>query len=165
MHISHSEIRFRKGLAALAKKDYEEAASHFRQAILLVIRSSSSRAHMQNVSYYGLALAHGKGPTSEAIQACERAVRLDPTDPVLRLNLGKAYALCGRTTKALAAFERGAAIAPKNAALRAEISKYDRRRPPVLSFLPRTNPLNRWLGRLRSGLFPAPALDPADRSR
>lgn len=165
MHISSCDVQFRKGLAALAKKEYEEAASRFRHAILSELRSSSSRAHMQYVSYYGLALLLAKGSTPEALQACERAARFDPTDPVLQLNLGKAYALVGKTTKALAAFERGLAIAPKSSALRVELSRYDRRRSPVVSFLHRANPINRWLGRLRHNLSPNPKTSPFDRIR
>ena len=97
-----------------------------------------------------LALAHG--PTQESILACETAARRDFYSPDLLLNLGKVYALAGLTTRALATFERGLALAPSSAPLRAELAKLDRRQPAPIRFLSRSHPANRALGKMRSSV-------------
>jgi hypothetical protein len=50
-------------------------------------------------------------------------------------------------------------IDPANTCLAEDLQRLGRRRLPVLQFLPRHHPLNRWLGRLRrrfGGLPPEP---------
>ncbi len=149
MPILSSEIHFRKGLAALSEEKYSEAAEQFKQAILIERQRSAARPQMRYVSFYGLAQALGDGATPEAVQACERAARLDFYNPDLQLNLGKVYLMAGKYTRALTAFERGLRLSPQHKALQAAKSKVDRRAPTVIPFLRRSHPLNRWLGKLR----------------
>jgi tetratricopeptide (TPR) repeat protein len=149
MPIFPSEIRFKRGLAALAEGNPAGAVEFFRQAITIERQHSVSRPRMRYVSYYGLSLVLANGPTPEAVRTCERAARLDSYDPELHLNLGKVCLLAGRTTRALAAFERGLKLAPDNYALQAALAEVDRRGRPVLPFLDRSHPMNRWLGKIR----------------
>jgi tetratricopeptide (TPR) repeat protein len=149
MPIFPSEIRFKKGLVALAEGNPAGAVELFRQAIAIERQRSVSRPQMRYVSYYGLALAKANGLTPEALQTCERAARLDAFDPDLQLNLGKMYLMAGRTSRALGAFARGLRLAPHHDALRAALAEIDRRGRPVLPFLQRSHPMNRWLGKLK----------------
>jgi hypothetical protein len=107
---------------------------------------------MRYLSYYGLSRALAFGATPQSIQACETAVRRDFFNPDLLLNLGRVYLLAGKTTKALAAFERGLGLASSHKGLRAELRKLDRRAPPPLGIVSRSHPLNKMLGKLRCSL-------------
>jgi tetratricopeptide (TPR) repeat protein len=107
---------------------------------------------MRYLSYYGLAMAQSRGATPEAVQACEAAARRDFYSPELLLNLGRVYLLAGKTTKALATFERGIAIAPNHKAMRAELDKVDRRQIRPIGLVPRDHPINKLLGKLRWAL-------------
>ena len=132
MPILEAENHFRKGLVALVDQHCEEASEHFHAAIQIEKQRSSKSPQMRYLSYYGLSLAQAHGATPQAIHACEAAVRRDFYNPDLYLNLGRVYLLAGKTTRALATFEQGLALAPRHRALRDEMAKVDRReRPPV----------------------------------
>jgi tetratricopeptide (TPR) repeat protein len=152
MHILSAENSFRKGLSAMVDCDPAAAAEHFQSAILVEVQHGVKRPQMRYLSYYGLSRAMAFGATLQAIQACETAARRDFFNPDLHLNLGRAYLLAGKTTKAIASFHRGLEIAPTHKALLAEFKKVDRREPPPLSVFSRSHPLNRVLGKLRSSL-------------
>jgi len=150
MPILSAENSFRKGLVALVEGDPATAATHFQSAILIERQHGVTRPQMRYLSYYGLSLAQSRSATPEAIQACETASRRDFFNPDLLLNLGRVYLIAGKTTKALAAFERGLAMAPEHKALRAELGKFERRQPPPLSMVSRNHPFNKALGKLRA---------------
>lgn len=152
MPILSSEIHFRKGLAALTEGKPQEAVEQFKQAILIERQRSVTRPQMRYVSFYGLALALANGATAEALQACERAARLDFYNPDLQFNLGKVYLMAGKTTRALMALERGHRLAPSHKGLKAAIAQVDRRGRTVLPFLRRSHPMNRLLGRMRHAM-------------
>lgn len=150
MPILTAENHFRKGLVALVDNDPAQAVTHFQSAILIERQRGVARPQMRYLSYYGLALAKAQGANFEAVHACEAAARRDFFNPDLLLNLGKVYILAGKTTRALAAFERGLALAPNHPALNQEVIKYERRKVPPISVLSRRHPVNKWLGRVRS---------------
>ena len=152
MPLLSAENHFRKGLVALVEQKATEALSHFESAILIERQRGVARPQMRYLSYYGFALAGVHGATPEAVQACETAARRDFFNPDLLLNLGRVYLMAGKTTRALAAFERGLILSPKHSALAQEMTRWNRRKAPPLSMLPRTHPLNHWLGRLRSSV-------------
>jgi tetratricopeptide (TPR) repeat protein len=152
MHILSAENTFRKGLAAMVDGDPAAAAEHFQSAILIEVQHGVKRPQMRYLSYYGLSRAIAYGATPQAIQACETAARRDFFNPDLILNLGRAYLLAGKMSKALATFQRGLEIAPTHKALLAEFQKIDRREAPPLAVVSRSHPLNKILGKLRSSL-------------
>ncbi len=150
MQLMPAENAFKKGMTALDEGRYEEAAVFFESALRIEKERRVKRPPMRYLSYYGLAACLARRPTPEAIKACEVAARREFLSAELQLNLGKVYMLAGKTTRALAAFERGLNIAPSNKDLRAELSKVDRRGSPTIPWLRRNHPLNRFLGRMRS---------------
>jgi len=97
-----------------------------------------------------LSSALANRPTPEAIQACELAARRDFCNAEMQLNLGKVYMLAGKTTRALAALDRGLKIAPGNKSLSDEKARADRRKRPAIPWLRRNHPVNCWLGRVRN---------------
>lgn len=153
MPILSAENHFRKGLVAMVAGDHAEANSHFHSAILIELQRGVSHPQMRYLSYYGLSLALLHGGKAEAIRACETAARRDFFNPDLQFNLGKAYIIAGKTTRALSVFERGLHLAPDHKGLRAEMMKVDRRSKPPLPWLGRAHPFNRHLGRLRTSFF------------
>ena len=152
MPILSAENNFRKGLVALVDGDPATAATHFQSAIQIERQHGVTRPQMRYLSYYGLSIAQSRGVSPEAIQACETAARRDFFNPDLYLNLGRVYALAGKTTKALHAFEQGLILAPSHKALRAEMKRLDRRSAPPLTIVARNHPMNRFLGRLRASV-------------
>jgi predicted Zn-dependent protease len=68
--------------------------------------------------------------------------------PTLYLNLGRAYLAAGRKKEAVDAFKRGLRSDPENRDLLSEMNKLGRRKPPVLPFLARGNPINKYIGLL-----------------
>lgn len=152
MPILSAENSFRRGLASLVDGDAAAAAEQFQSAILIEVQHGVKRPQMRYLSYYGLARAKAYGATPQAIQACETAARRDFFNPDLLLNLGRAYLLAGKTTKALAAFHRGLELAPTHKGILSEYKKIDRRERPPIGVVSRSHPLNKMLGKLRSSL-------------
>lgn len=149
------EEYFRKGLVALKTGRTVEAVAHFESAVTAESRQLSiRRPRMRYLSYYGLSMAIAHRPSDFAIRMCEKAARSAPFDPLLLHNLGEVYLLAGRITDALSVFEQGLRLDPRNRNLRARLSKVDRRSKPPIKRLTRDHPINKWLGRLRSTLFP-----------
>ena len=141
---------YRQGLAALVLKRPDEALWSFRSALKLY-RSAGALPSWRCLSYFGLSLAltNGSGMT-EAVRACESALKNDKYDEQLYLNLGRVYLLSGRRATAIQMFERGLQEEPKHPELREALREADRRAPPVLSLLSRSHPLNVYLGRRRA---------------
>ena len=104
------------------------------------------------LSYYGLSRALSGTVDREAIQACELAVARDSFDARLHLNLGRAYLLAGRTTRALSILERAVRLHPGDRSLSSLLAKADRRSRPVVTAFGRDSLLNRCLGRVRHSL-------------
>lgn len=152
MPILEAENSFRRGLMYLTDGDHEKAATFFRAAMDIEKTRKVQRPQLRYLSYYGLSLARAHRVNREALRACETAARLDPWDPDLRLNLGRVYALAGKTSQALKTLMHGLALSPTHRVLRKELAKLDRRSKPPLSFLKRSHPLNLWIGKVRSGL-------------
>jgi tetratricopeptide (TPR) repeat protein len=142
----------RQAHTALKDRDYKNAAALFRRAIDLDRERNKRRPEMRYLSYYGLSLAHAGLSHKVAIEACGSAAARQRNDPILFLNLGRVYRLSGKTTLAMKAFESGLTISPDNAMLQRELGLLDRRSRPVLAFMSRSHPLNRWLGRMRTTL-------------
>ena len=140
----------RQGHAALKQQDYKSAASYFRKAIDLDRARNKRRPDMRYLSYYGLSLCKAGLSRKVAIEACGSAVARQRHDPVLFLNLGRVYRLAGKPVLAMRAFEGGLGVAPDHPVLKRELGLLDRRGTPVLGFMTRTHPVNRWLGQLRT---------------
>ncbi len=152
MNILTAENHFRRGLSALVDCDPTVASDCFQSAILTEVQRGVKRPQMRYLSYYGLSRAQAFGANAQTIQACETAARRDFFNPDLHLNLGRVYLLAGKTTKALASFERGLALAPSHNGLLSEFRKIDRRAAPPFGLVSRSHPLNKWLGRLRASM-------------
>ena len=129
------------------------------------------------MSWYGLTLVLVERNSNLGILYCDQALRLAGPEPELCLNQARAHLALGQRERAVKAVIRGLAASPHDPALKAAQAAMGWRRKPVIPFLTRSNPINRWLGKLRHkwsrAIRPVPSatpmtlglLPPGDQSR
>ena len=129
-----------KGIAAHDAGNLIVALSHFEKAI-----QTCPTPVVQ--SYLAVCIAAERGQVGHGIALCNEAIAAAPGDPVHYLNLARILLKAGRKPEALAALRRGRA-AGELPAIQALLDKQGNRRPPLFTALPRSHPLNRYLGLL-----------------
>lgn len=100
------------------------------------------------VSQYGLCLAQSD-QLDRGLDFCRRAAKASPRDPYVHINLGRVYRIVGDAAAAHRCFMDAWRVDRRNSAAAAELTRMGVRRPPVLTFLPRSHWCNRTLGQLR----------------
>lgn len=100
-------------------------------------------------SFLGQAIARCEGRKREGLELCRHAVSIEPFRPENHLNHAEVLLMVGNRRGAIRALREGLSLDPEHRGL-CELQKRMgvRRRPPI-AFLPRTNPLNVWLGKHR----------------
>lgn len=142
-----SKAFFNQALEYLNRNRHREAMKSLEDALRISPRNA------EYLSHYAVAVACELEDYDAAEKLCERAIRIDPRDPVHRVNLGRVYRMSGRNGEAYEEFLAAWETDRRHPAPAAELSRMGIRRPPVLPFLPRSNWLNIQLGRLRARLF------------
>ena len=113
------------------------------------------------LSYSGYLTAIVENKAREGARKCEEAISIlrksKSTDivfflPLFYLHLGKAYLKAERRAPAIKAFREGLKYDSKNRELLSEIKAFGIRKGPVIPFLDRSNPINKFLGKLRHEL-------------
>lgn len=135
---------FRLGSEALEMKDYATARRYLSAA---VARERSPN----HLSQYALALAAHTKDIDESITLCQEAVKQDPKNPEHFLRLGTIYLLANRKKEAIRIFRLGLRVG-KSPIISRWLQVLGDRKKPVFPFLARTNPLNKYLGKLRMSL-------------
>ncbi|HEX9427805.1 MAG TPA: tetratricopeptide repeat protein [Candidatus Polarisedimenticolia bacterium] len=146
---SPSDESFRKGLAALERRTYREAAGFFQEAIDQERSEGVKNPRMKYLSFLGLSLTLGNTRVDEGVKLCEQSVRREFFDPDLYCNLGIVYLRTRQKRLAFEAFQKGLNLKPSHRRIQEELERYDRRSYPVFTFLPRTHPVNVLAGRVR----------------
>lgn len=109
------------------------------------------------VSYHGLLQSLVDGKHRSAVDSCRRAFTLLSAEdaysasvvyPLLYPNLGKACLAAGMKKDAVEAFQKGIGHERGNPELIEELKRLGIRKAPVVPFLSRSNPINKYLGRL-----------------
>jgi tetratricopeptide (TPR) repeat protein len=149
---ANSEDAFKRGLACLERRSYQEAASCFQASMDLDKSAGQKTSNMKYLSFLGLALNLAQVRSDEGLRMCEQAAKREFFDPDVFCNLGIVYLRHRQRGPAFAAFHRGLALRPKHRRILEELDRYDRRSAPVFSFLAREHTLNIVGGRLRSRL-------------
>jgi tetratricopeptide (TPR) repeat protein len=101
-------------------------------------------------SYFGVCLAAHRKKYAEAVQYCEISLRINPLDPEHRTNLALVYLERDERERAFETLNAGLRLDRKNRRINLILDSLGRRRPPVVPFLSRQNPINIWLGRRRA---------------
>ena len=137
-----AEEQFRRGKALLGEGRYEDALECFRCA------HQVDRANPRYRSHYGLGLALVERRFDQALELCRSAAKEEFFNPELYHNLARVHMAFGYKSEAIRYLRRGLMIDPGNTAMLTELNELGLRRRPVLSFLPRRHPVNRFLGRV-----------------
>ena len=141
---SRARDDYRLGLMFFRKRQWRPAARHFGLA-----QSRSPRNdEFANLyaSYHGLALIRC-GDVS-GLNLCRHAAAREHARPEVFVNLVLAELRFRHRRRAWEALSRGFELQPDNPALHKLARKMGRRRRPVLPFLKREHPLNKWLGKV-----------------
>jgi tetratricopeptide (TPR) repeat protein len=101
-------------------------------------------------SYYGLCVAKVRRRYAEGVKYCQISLRSNPLDPDHRANLAMVYLERDDRPKAVEALNAGLRLDSRNRRINRVLDIIGRRRPPVIPFLSRNNPLNIWLGKKRA---------------
>jgi len=112
-------------------------------------------------SFCGLLTALVENKWKEGAKLCQDAIgvlkKSQSTDmayflPLFYLHLGRVFLIGNRRRNAMDAFEVGLKYDRDNSELLAGIQSFGVRRSPVIPFLPRSNPINIYLGKVRHRL-------------
>ena len=113
------------------------------------------------LSYCGYLMAIVDGKSREGSGMCGEAISIlrksESTDkvfflPLFYLHLGKVHMKADRKLPAINAFQEGLKFDSRNRELLSELKAIGARKAPVVSFLGRRNPINKYLGKLRRDL-------------
>jgi tetratricopeptide (TPR) repeat protein len=132
-----TEIPFEEGLRALNAGRTGEALDWFAKA---VAEEQTPRA----VSYLAYCRAKAEGKFKDSIALCMEALKDEPKNSDIYLNLGRVHLMAGQRKSAIRAFDLGLRYG-RNPQIENELSLIGRRKAPPLPFLPRSNPLNKLL--------------------
>lgn len=135
---SEAERLFMKGLEALVQDNTLSALSCFEKAINIEDNPIIN-------SYLAFCVAKERGQLTKAISLCEEAIKKEPQNSFHYLNLGRIYLLAHRKEEAITIFREGLAH-EANQQIVDELNRLETRKPPVIPFLKRSNPLNKYLG-------------------
>jgi tetratricopeptide (TPR) repeat protein len=138
---------FREGLALL--RDGEPGAA----IELLHHAFERDPENSYYMSYYGLSMGLAEGMWAEAERLCHTALCRGRRQAQLYLNLAEVYEVTGRRQAASDTLARGLHYLPHDVRLKMRFGQLMLRRPEVLPFLSRTNPINRYLGIWRHRLL------------
>jgi Flp pilus assembly protein TadD len=122
------------------------AAHRYLQAALAKERSPD------HLSLYALALARHTGNVQAAVALCQEAIKKEPKNSGHFLRLGTIYLIAGRKKEAVRTLHLGLRLG-RNPDIRRLLQTLGQRENPVLPFLSRGNPLNKYLGKIRNNLF------------
>jgi Flp pilus assembly protein TadD len=138
-----------------ATASFEEGLARYREGDVATAHALFERSHRRApfdarfMSWYGLTLVLVERNSNLGILYCDQALRVAGAEPELLLNQARAHLALGQRDRAVKAIMRGLAAAPLDPALKAAQASMGWRRKPVIPFLSRSNPINRWLGRMR----------------
>jgi predicted Zn-dependent protease len=137
---------FKECLHRLRDGHPDEALLHARRALGVAPKNPFY------LSYTGLLAALAEKRFGDAEALCQEAVGMRRNHAQLYLNLAEVYLQAGRTSEAINTLEKGLISAGRDFRIRRALEKIGMRRQPVLTFLHRSHPINRTLGRLRHRL-------------
>jgi len=135
---------------AIAEKDFTLAQKELENGNVLAALACLERAlktwdYPGWYSYLGYCIAKERGHVSRALELCQRAIAHEENNPVHYLYLGKIHLVAGDKAQALQALRQGMARGGGHG-IEQLLAGIGTRKPPVIPFLSRDNPLNKYLG-------------------
>lgn len=108
-------------------------------------------------SYLGYGIARYQNRVEEGLKLCQHSIKVEFYQPENYVNLARTYLLHGDRSGAVKTIRSGLKIDPQSSDLLELYNDLGIRKLPVLPFLSRSNPLNRFLGSLRHAFRGEPA--------
>lgn len=139
-----AKFLFLKGLKALESDNMPAALNFFERA------SAAEPSPLVN-SYLAFCIAKERGQIRRAITLCQEAIEKEPDNTEIYLNLGRIHIIAKNKAEAIKVFREGLGKGQSQKIVE-ELNRLGSRRRPVLPFLSRKNPLNKYLGLLLSKL-------------
>jgi predicted Zn-dependent protease len=137
-----SREQYRAAEAAAKRGNYRRAAGLLNEALKI---SPDNPAYLSMLGYcIGM-----QGNLEAAAKMCRKAAKRAPADPAVNVNLGRVLLEMGMRKEAREALMRAYKLDNTNAPAALELSRMGVRRLPVIPFLGRNNPANRFLGKVR----------------
>lgn len=140
-----AEELYRQGSEALQTRNFAVAFRLLRAAL-------DQKRSPEHLSQFALALTHYTGNDKAGVALCQEAIRSEPRNPNHFLRLGTIYLISGRKKEAVRIFNLGLRVG-RHAGITRILQALGQRDKPVLPFLARTNPLNKYLGKMRNNFF------------
>jgi len=138
------------------------ALTSFKEAVQLLKGGYSNKALVElrrcveidsanpyYLSFLGLAIARSEKKWAEATKLCETALQLKRKELQLHLNMAEVYVAAGQRENAIETLDRARESFGPDVRLMKARSRIEKRRSPIVPFLPRQNALNKSLGKLR----------------
>ena len=135
---------FKEGLSLLRNNYARKAQEYFSRAL------EQDKSNPFYFSYLGLAMAAGQRDWDAAEELCLQAIKMRRAQPEFYLNLADVYRLAGKRSEAIETLSQGVVMTERDGRISEALSRYGRRRAPVIPFLERDHFLNRGLGKLRN---------------
>jgi len=143
------EDKIREAIELTREGEYEEALALF-EANLAAMNGGNmqqKRLAAYAFSFYGVCLAKVQRQYAQAVRCCEISLRHNLLDPIHHHNLALVYLERDDRARAVETLNAGLRLDPRNRNLNRIWDSIGRRRPPIIPFLSRNNPLNIWLGK------------------
>jgi tetratricopeptide (TPR) repeat protein len=134
---------FKECLKYLRDGDANEALLHARRALGIAPKNPFY------LSYTGLLAAVAEQRFGDGEALCQEALGMRHNHAQLYLNLAEVYQQSGRTQEAIETLEKGLVSAGRDFRIRRALQKIGTRREPMFTFLHRSHPVNRALGKWR----------------
>jgi tetratricopeptide (TPR) repeat protein len=141
--MADAEQIFKEGLTHYRNGYWGKALEKLREAVDLDKQNSTY------VAYLSLLVALATKGYDEAEKLGHLALKLDRKNVQAYLNLSEVYVRARRKGDAVEALREGLKFTKRDKRLLKALEKVGLRKPPVLSFLGRSHPINKTLGRMR----------------
>jgi len=96
-------------------------------------------------SYYAFCIAKERGQIKKAMLLCKEALEEEPDNSVHYLNLGRIYLFTRKKAEAITILREGLNHETNEQIIK-ELDNLVPRKPPVIPFIHRDNPINKYLG-------------------
>ncbi len=138
MSLRESEEFFEKGVRTAENGNWLAALACFEKIVL-------PDGNPAALSYLAVCIARERGQFIKAEGYCREAIGREPENPVHYLNLGRVFLVQGKKVEAIRVFREGLGHGVDKRIID-ELNRLGTRRKPVIPFLGRDNPINKYLG-------------------
>jgi tetratricopeptide (TPR) repeat protein len=146
------QARIKYAIELTREEKYEEALEIFEKNLTTLTGGTiqEKRLAAAAFSFYGVCVAMVKRKYAQAVEYCNISLKSNFMDPDHRYNLALVFLERDDRSKAVETLNAGLRLEPRNRKINVMLDRIGRRKQPVLAFLPRSNPINIWLGKLRT---------------